>query len=104
MSLSIQHEETAPGSVVIKLAGRLLLGPDCQELQQLIAAEIARGARHLTFDLSEVSHVDSTGMGRFIDAYGKLHALAGSVHVRGARGAVRDMFRVTKLDTFLQFD
>jgi anti-sigma B factor antagonist len=104
MSLTIEHRATGPDSAAITLSGRLLLGPGCERLEQLLAQEMARGVRHFTFNLAAVSQVDSTGMGRFIDAYSKLLPLSGTVRIEGARGPVREMFRVTKLDTFLIFD
>ena len=103
MSLTIHHRETDATSATISLEGRLLLGPGCTELEQLVADLIGRGVLHLTFDLSEVTHIDSTGMGRFIDAYSKLKRSGGSVKFTGATGAVRQMFRVTKLDSIFQF-
>src|SRR5437870_2074546 len=72
MNLSIQHEESNGSTAVVRLGGRLLLGPGCLELEKLVADLLSRGIQHLTFDLTGVTHVDSTGMGRFIDAYSKL--------------------------------
>jgi anti-anti-sigma factor len=104
MSLTIHHDEIDTTSAVIRLAGRLLLGPGCAELEQLIASLMSRGFLHLTFDLKAVSHIDSTGMGRFIDAYSKLKKLGGTVHIVGALGPVREMFKITRLDSIFQFD
>lgn len=102
MSLTIQHREPDPASAVISLSGRLLLGPGCLELEQLVNSLLNRGVLHLTFDLAGVTHIDSTGMGRFIDAYSKLRKVGGSVGFTGVTGAVRQMFRVTRLDTVFQ--
>lgn len=104
MSVTIEHREQASQAALITVNGRLLLGPGCQEMEDLIAGLLNRGFRYLTIDLGGVTHIDSTGIGRFIDAYNKLQPLGGSVHVVGAKGAVRDMFRVTRLDTIFRFD
>ncbi len=104
MTLTIQHQEHDSTSATILLAGRLLLGAGCQQLEDLVDSLIARGFHHLTFDLTNVTHIDSTGMGRFIDAYSKVRNSNGSVHMKGAVGSVREMFRVTRLDTILSFD
>lgn len=104
MSCSIQHQEQPPPNALITVSGRLLLGPGCSEMEQLVSGLLERGYRYLTFDVAGVTHIDSTGMGRFIDAYNKLKLLGGSIHVVGAKGAVRDMFRVTRLDTVFQLD
>ena len=104
MSLSIQHQELNPTTAEIHLAGRLLLGPGCLELEHLVNSLLERGFLHLTFDLAGMTHVDSTGMGRFIDTYSKLKRSGGSVKIVGAAGPVRDMFKITRLDSIFQFD
>jgi anti-sigma B factor antagonist len=62
-----------------------------------------KGGKHIVFDLSGVTHIDSTGIGRFIDAYSKIGKLGGQIRMAGASGAVRDAFRVTRLDTVFPF-
>ncbi|MEO8100656.1 MAG: STAS domain-containing protein [Acidobacteriota bacterium] len=104
MNLTIQHEEREGSTAVIRLTGRLLLGPGCLELEKLVADLLSRGIQHIEFDLAGVTHVDSTGMGRFIDAYSKLKRLGGTVRITGATGTVRDMFKVTRLDSIFLFD
>ena len=103
MNLTIQHQEQDSTSATIILVGRLQLGPSCQQLEDLVDSLISRGFHHLTFDLTQVTHIDSTGMGRFIDAYSKVRDSNGSIQMKGATGSVRDMFRVTRLDTILSF-
>jgi anti-sigma B factor antagonist len=103
MSLTIQREDREPATSVITLRGRLLLGPGCKELERLVPELLDQGRRTLIFDLNGVTHIDSTGIGRFIDAYGRLQKLGGSLRLACAGGAVRDVFRVTRLDTVLSF-
>jgi anti-sigma B factor antagonist len=100
--MTIHHQETDSTTVVVELAGRLLLGPGCIELEQLVAGLLSRGFLHVTFDLTKVTHIDSTGMGRFIDAYSKLKKSGGTVRIVGASGTVREMFRITRLDSIFQ--
>jgi anti-sigma B factor antagonist len=99
MSMTIHHQERDTSSAVIFLSGRLLLGPGCIELEQIVAGLLDRGFSDLTFDLTAVTHIDSTGMGRFIDTYSKLKKSGGTVHIAGATGSVREMFKITRLDT-----
>jgi anti-sigma B factor antagonist len=61
------------------------------------------GRKTLIFDMSGVTHIDSTGMGRFIDTYGKLQKVGGSMLLAGASGTVREVFRVTRLDRVFRF-
>ena|SRR6185295_5669193 len=103
MSVSIEHQEIAPGTRVIAINGMLLLGPGCLELEKMIADLLDAGARKLVFDLSGVTRIDSTGIGRFIDTYGRLKKLGGEMRLAGASGAVREAFRMTRLDRVFSF-
>ncbi len=103
MNLMIQHKEIAPATRLITIRGKLLLGPGCMELEKLVPQLVEAGARNLVFDLSGVTRIDSTGIGRFIDTYGKLRKSGGQMRLAGVGGAVRDSFRLTRLDTVFSF-
>ena len=103
MNLTIQHHQPDPQTTVIQLSGKLLLGPGCQQLEKLVDAELSQGRQRLIFDLAGITHIDSTGIGRFIDAFNRLHATGGKMTMRGAKGSVREMFHITRLDTVLPF-
>lgn len=61
------------------------------------------GRRKLIFDMSGITHIDSTGMGRFIDTYQRLQKVGGDMKLAGATGMVREVFRVTRLDRVFRF-
>ena len=104
MSLQIEHKEFSPGTVVITLSGRITLGESSAEIEALVKRLIDEGKNHVVFDMSEVTHIDSTGIGRFISSLNKLRQAGGSLRMAGATGQVRDAFHVTRLDTIFQFD
>src|SRR5438477_5282214 len=62
--LQMQHEEVAPGVVVITLAGKLMLGRDGEQVEQLVSDLLGRGSRGIIFDIAGLTRVDSTGIGR----------------------------------------
>ncbi len=101
--LELEHREILPSTAVVKLNGKLLLGQDAARLGDLVPQLIASGHRNLVFDLHGVTHIDSTGIGRFIDAYSRLAKIGGKMRLAGASGAVRDSFHVTRLDTVFSF-
>ncbi len=103
MNLTIQHEEIAPATRLITIRGKLLLGPGCTELETLVPQLVEAGARNLVFDLSGVTRIDSTGIGRFIDTYGRLRKSGGQMRLAGVAGSVRDSFHLTRLDTVFSF-
>ena len=43
VQLQIAHEEIQPGTVIVRLAGRLMLGPDGAQLEAVVKALLATG-------------------------------------------------------------
>ena len=102
MPLGIDRQDS-DGISIITLRGKLMLGEDCVQLETLIPQLIKEGRTKLIFDLSGVTHIDSTGIGRFIDTYSRLMQIGGKMKLAAASGAVREAFRVTRLDTVFSF-
>jgi anti-sigma B factor antagonist len=103
MALDVQREDVQGSTSVITLKGKLMLGEEAAQLETLVPQLLKLGRKNLIFDLSGVTHIDSTGIGRFIDAYSRLGQAGGQMRLAGATGAVRDSFRVTRLDTIFKF-
>lgn len=103
MSLEIQHKEIDSHTVLVALTGRLMLGPDSTRLGALIPELIQRGSRDFLFDLTGVTHIDSTGIGHFIDTFNRLGKEGGTMRLVGANPSVREAFRVTRLDSVFRF-
>lgn len=103
MNLALEHHDIQPSAAVITLKGKLLLGEESATLGALVPELIASGHKNLVFDLGGVTHIDSTGIGRFIDAYTRLAKIGGKMRLAGAKGPVRDSFHVTRLDTVFSF-
>ena len=103
MPLQIEHRDVKPGVVVIALAGRVMLGAESAQIETLVHELLKQGCRRFIFDLSGVTHIDSTGIGRFISSLNMTLKEGGSLRMAGASGQVRDSFRVTRLDTIFKF-
>jgi anti-sigma B factor antagonist len=101
--IEITHREVAPGTVVITLTGKLMLGPEGDEVVSIVEQQLAAGARKFIFDLSGVTVIDSTGIGRFISSFNKIMAAGGEMRMAGAEGHVMQSFRVSLLDKVFTF-
>ncbi|MBI3682346.1 MAG: STAS domain-containing protein [Acidobacteria bacterium] len=102
--LSIEHQQVRPNMVRITLKGRMMIGQDLQQVDTLVGGLIEVGFRDFVFDLAGLTHIDSTGIGRFIASYNRITAMPGaSFGMAAAAGAVRSAFRVTRLDTVFPF-
>ena len=103
MNLSFENRDLTPQTGVVTLRGRLMLGKECTQLGDFVEGLLNGGRKNLVFDLTGVTQIDSTGLGRFIDAFGHLQKSGGVMRLAGASGPVRDSFRVTRLDTVFSF-
>ena len=103
MPLEISHKEVAPGTVVVTLAGKLMLGPLGEEIVTLVDELLRKGERTIVFDLSGVTVIDSTGIGRFIASYNKIVAAGGEMRMAGATGHLFHSFKVSLLDQVFPF-
>jgi anti-sigma B factor antagonist len=101
--MEISHRETAPDTVVVTIAGTVMMGSESEQITTLVSDSLNRGIRVLVFDLAGVTKIDSTGIGRFIASYNQVAAAGGEMRMAGAAGFVFRAFHVCRLDTVLRF-
>jgi anti-sigma B factor antagonist len=101
--MEIAHREVAPGTVVVTLSGKLMLGPEGDQIVILVEELLAAGTRKVIFDLTAVTVIDSTGIGRFISSFNKIMTAGGEMGMAGATGHVMQSFRVSLLDKVFKF-
>lgn len=82
--------------VIVAVAGEIDIATVAELRERLF--ELADSGRPVIADLSQVSFVDSTGLGALVGAARRAAAHGGSLHVVGARPQIRQLFRVTGLD------
>jgi anti-anti-sigma factor len=103
MTMQIAHQEVAPGKIVVTLSGRVMMGPASEQIVALVEELLRQGNRFVVFDLSGVTAIDSTGIGRFISSFNKLAAAGGEMRMAGATGHIFESFHVSLLDTVFSF-
>ena len=103
MALDIRHKEIAPDTVVIALAGKMMVGSGTEQLASLVEDLLRQGKRIVIFDLAGVTTLDSTGVGQFISSFNKIVAAGGDMRMAGAAGHVFRTFHVSMLDKMFRF-
>ncbi len=103
MPLEIGHNEVAPGVIVVTLTGKLMLGSDGEDIPKIVDNFLRQGKKTFVFDLSGVTVIDSTGIGRFIASYNKIAAAGGEMRMAGATGHLFQSFHVSLLDQVFPF-
>jgi anti-anti-sigma factor len=101
--LEITHSELAPGAAVVTLTGKVMMGADSEPIVTLVDRFLAEGKRVIIFDLSGVTRMDSTGVGRFIQSFNRITTAGANMRMAGATGHIFDIFHVSLLDTVIPF-
>ena len=101
--MEMSHNDIAPGVVVVTLGGRIMMGPESEQILTVVDQLLAEGKRTIIFDIAGVSHIDSTGIGRFISSYHRIAAAGAEMRMAGATGPLFQAFHVSLLDTVFQF-
>ncbi len=103
MPLAIQHRDVAPDAVAVSLAGKLMLGPEGEEIPAMVDEFLRQGKKIVIFDLSGLTTLDSTGIGRFIACFNKIVAAGGEMRMAGAGGHIFQSFHISLLDQVFPF-
>ena len=104
MMMEISHKEITPAAmVVVMLAGKVMMGAESEQILSLVDGLLADGKRTIIFDIAGVTHIDSTGIGRFISSYHRIAAAGGDMRMAGATGPLFQAFHISLLDTVFRF-
>jgi anti-sigma B factor antagonist len=101
--MEISHTEIAPVAVVVRVAGKVMMGTESEQIVTLVEGLLRDGKRTIVFDIAGVTKIDSTGIGRFISSYNKIAAAGGEMRMAGATGTLLQAFHVSLLDTVFRF-
>ena len=102
-SMQINHHDANGDSVVVTVAGEVMMGPESEKITNLVSDLLRRAKRLIIFNVADVTKIDSTGIGRFISSYNQAAAVGGEVRMAGAAGVVFQAFHACRLDTVFRF-
>ena len=102
-SMEISHKEIAPDTVVVTIAGKVMMGPESEQITTLVNDLLGERKRIIIFDIAGINKIDSTGIGRFISSYNQVAAAGGEIRMAGAPRFVFQAFHVCRLDTVFRF-
>ena len=97
MLIKIVH--TQPGCTELAISGELDMAAADDLLRTATAALMASSCDDLVLDLSEVSFIDSTGLGTLVAIRNTTRDRAVTLHLRGASPPVRRLMKITNLDS-----
>lgn len=87
---------------VIDAAGRITLGEGASAFRDVIRDLAAKGDKKLLLNLSEVSYIDSSGIGEMVSGYTTVTNHGGMLKLLGLSKRVKDLLQITKLYTVFE--
>jgi anti-sigma B factor antagonist len=102
--LTVEVARLEPDVYVLHLAGRITLGRDSQQIEWTIDDLQRADAKKVVFDMSNVTFIDSTGIGILVMCAGKLKEIGGALRVAGATGVVEQTMKLCKLGIIVPMD
>jgi anti-anti-sigma factor len=88
---------------VLSLAGRLTVGRDCQQVKGQLDDLLQQGKLRVIFDLSDLSYIDSAGVGMVVTCFHKLKQCGGTLRLAGATGTVKAILKMVNIHQVIQF-
>ena len=84
--------------IVFSLKGRITAEEDFQELQQEVFDHLNQNYYRVVFDLSELTHTNSVGIGFFMRTLTKTRIMNGDLVLVNIHGNVQKIFEIAKLN------
>jgi anti-sigma B factor antagonist len=96
----MQITERHVGDVaIIDLSGRLVLGDSGDLLRDKVNSLVQQGHKHVVVNLSQVSYMDSSGIGELVGCYTTVTRRGGALKLLGLTKRIHDLLAITKLLT-----
>ena len=96
--LEVQRHRIEPDVVLVQIAGKIVHGPECHQIEWLIASLLSEGEKKIILDVSGVCRFDSAGVGILVMCHGKVKEAAGELRVAGAQGQIKSVLEMTRVE------
>jgi anti-sigma B factor antagonist len=97
MTFALEQSDPA----IVTLAGDVLGGAEAMEFTRAMGELLRTGARRIVIDVSDVSVMNSSGLGMLVGVSTSIRSAGGTVVVAGANEKILGLFRMTRLDSVL---
>jgi anti-sigma B factor antagonist len=84
---------------VIDAAGKITLGEGASTLRDELRDMVKKDQKNILLNLSDVTYIDSSGIGELVSAYTSITNQGGRLKLLGLTNRVKDLLQITKLYT-----
>jgi anti-anti-sigma factor len=97
--LEIETKRPQPDLVVVEIKGRITIGRECKQLEWTTDSLVReKREKKIIFDLTGVTHIDSTGIGIIVMSAGQVKEAGGELRLAGANKHVDQVLKLTSVD------
>lgn len=98
MSVAVKIEEV-DGVSVVELSGRIILGDESGALRETVKNLIVAGKKKIVLDMSNVTYIDSAGLGILVAAHVNTKMQGASISLCALGQKFREVLQLTRLVT-----
>jgi anti-sigma B factor antagonist len=101
VALKITNQEI-DGVAVLALDGRIVLGEETSALREKVKSLLGEGKKNILLNLSNVTQIDSSGLGALVTAYSSAKSGGASLRLCNLGSRSRELLQITKLYTVFE--
>ncbi|MBP2626987.1 MAG: anti-anti-sigma factor [Firmicutes bacterium] len=94
----MNHTIKVSGKSVTAILTGKIYSQDAAVVRDELLEEVERGATEVSIDLSELTYIDSTGLGVLVTLHKRTKEKNGKLTLTGAQGMVAELLKRTRLD------
>jgi anti-sigma B factor antagonist len=99
LEISIRRVESV---AVVDLKGRVTLGEASGSLRDAIKELVGKDSKDILLNLSDVTYIDSSGLGELVGAFATVSNRHGRLKLLGLQPRVHELMHITKLYTVFE--
>jgi anti-sigma B factor antagonist len=101
MSVKVKIQEI-DGVSVVGLSGRIVLGEESGALREAVKGLMTGGKKKVVLDMSDVTYIDSAGLGILVAAYVSAKGQGASIRLCALGNKFREVLQITRLLTIFE--
>ena len=95
-------ERTVDGVTILDVTDQVTRNDDADQIREKVKAVLAEGKRRVLMNLSQVSYMDSAGLGELVQAYSTVSKQGGALKLVSPTKRLKDLLVITKLATVFE--
>ncbi len=101
MSLVIQSKQIEPDLTVVEMSGKITMGDDCKQIESTTQKLLSESRKKIIFDLSGVTHIDSSAIGTIVKLAAQVKAAGGELRVASASPHINQLLKITNVSRII---